>query len=123
MLLKLRPSGLGSGIDKGRQDYETREGPEKHLRWFRSFAVQGPMTRADRVATFEEARLSKERERRADWQHACRPLMEEAGVAAVTRQVHLALHGRHARHRSVREHEQRPAVATGDGGYLLSCTG
>ena len=35
--------------------------------------------------------LSKERERRADWQHACRPLMEEAGVAAVTRQVHLAL--------------------------------
>ena len=29
--------------------------------------------------------LSKERERRADWQHACRPLMEEAGVAAVTR--------------------------------------
>jgi hypothetical protein len=35
--------------------------------------------------------LSKERERRADWQHACRLLMEEAGVAAVTRQVHLAL--------------------------------
>jgi hypothetical protein len=91
MPLKLRPSGLGSGIDKGRQDYETREGPEKHLRWFRSFAVQGSMTRADRVATFEEARLSKERERRADWQHACRPLMEEAGVAAVTRQIHLAL--------------------------------
>ena len=50
MPLKLRPSGLGSGIDKGRQDRETREGPEKHLRWFRSFAVQGPMTRADRVA-------------------------------------------------------------------------
>jgi hypothetical protein len=57
MPLKLRPSGLGSGIDKGRQDYETREGPEKHLRWFRSFAVQGSMTRADRVATFEEAKV------------------------------------------------------------------
>jgi hypothetical protein len=51
MPLKLRPSGLGSGIDKGRQDYETREGPEKHLRWFRSFAVQGPMTRADDFTT------------------------------------------------------------------------
>jgi hypothetical protein len=56
MPLKLRPSGLGFGIDKGRQDHETREGPEKHLRWFRSFAVQGPMTRTDRVATFEEAK-------------------------------------------------------------------
>jgi hypothetical protein len=46
MALKLRPTGLGSGIDKNRQDYsvytggwdigciyETRGGPE-HLRWF-----------------------------------------------------------------------------------------
>jgi hypothetical protein len=68
MALKLRPTGLGSGIDKDRQDYpvytggwdigriyETRGGPE-HLRWFWSFAVQGPMTRSDRVATFEEAK-------------------------------------------------------------------
>jgi hypothetical protein len=60
MALKLRPSRLGSGIDKERQDYtvysggwdigriyETRGGPE-HLRWFWSFAVQGPMTRSDR---------------------------------------------------------------------------
>jgi hypothetical protein len=67
MALKLRPSRLGSGIDKERQDYtvysggwdigriyETRGGPE-HLRWFWSFAVQGPMTRSDRVASFEEA--------------------------------------------------------------------
>jgi hypothetical protein len=30
-------------------------GPE-HLRWFWSFAVQGPMTRADKVATLEEAK-------------------------------------------------------------------
>jgi hypothetical protein len=50
--LILRPTGLGSGIDKERQDYtvytggwdigriyETRGGPE-HLRWFWSFAVQ-----------------------------------------------------------------------------------
>ena len=49
MLLKLRPSGLGSGIDKGRQDYETREGPEKHLRWFRSFAVQGHHPQGQRL--------------------------------------------------------------------------
>jgi hypothetical protein len=35
--------------------YETRGGPE-HLRWFWSFAVQGPMTRSDRVATLEEAK-------------------------------------------------------------------
>ena len=68
MALILRPTGLGSGIDKDRQDYtvytggwdigriyETRGGPE-HLRWFWSFAVQGPMTRSDRVATFEEAK-------------------------------------------------------------------
>jgi hypothetical protein len=57
MALKLRPTGLGPGIDKDRQDYtvytggwdiggsyETRGGPER-LRWFWSFAVQGPMTR------------------------------------------------------------------------------
>jgi hypothetical protein len=68
MALTLRPTGLGYGIDKDRQDYtvysggwdigriyETRGGPE-HLRWFWSFAVQGPMTRADKVATLEEAK-------------------------------------------------------------------
>jgi hypothetical protein len=68
MTLKLRPTRLGSGIDKDRQDYtvysggwdigriyETRGGPD-HLRWFWSFAVQGPMTCSDRVATFEEAK-------------------------------------------------------------------
>jgi hypothetical protein len=68
MALKLRPSGLGSGIDKGRTDYaiycggwavgriyETRGGPE-HLRWFWSLTVTGPMTRSDNVATLEEAR-------------------------------------------------------------------
>jgi hypothetical protein len=71
MALKLRPTGLGSGIDKDRQDYtvysggwdigriyETRGGPE-HLRWFWSFAVQGPMTRSDRVATLEDANSKK----------------------------------------------------------------
>jgi hypothetical protein len=69
MALILRPTGLGSGIDKDRRDYtvhtggwdigriyETRGGPE-HLRWFWSFAVQGPMTRSDRVASFEEAKV------------------------------------------------------------------
>jgi hypothetical protein len=68
MALKLRPTGLGAGIDKDRQDftvysggwavgriYETRGGPDR-LRWFWSFTVQGPMTRADKVATLEEAK-------------------------------------------------------------------
>jgi hypothetical protein len=68
MLLKLRPSGLASGIDKDRSDYtvfsgeweigriyQTRGGPES-LRWFRSMNANGPMTRSDRVATLEEAK-------------------------------------------------------------------
>ena len=53
MALKLRPSGLGSGIDKDRPDYtavtgewevgriyETRGGPD-NLRWFWSMTVNG----------------------------------------------------------------------------------
>jgi hypothetical protein len=68
MSLKLRPTGLGSGIDKDRPDYtvftgewevgriyETRGGPDS-LRWFWSMTVNGPMTRSDRVATLEEAK-------------------------------------------------------------------
>jgi hypothetical protein len=63
MPLKMRPTGLGSGIDKDRADYtvftgewevgriyETRGGPD-NLRWFWSMTVNGPMTRSDRVAT------------------------------------------------------------------------
>ena len=59
MALKLRPTGLGSGIDKDRPDYtvvtgewevgriyETRGGPD-NLRWFWSITVNGPMTRSD----------------------------------------------------------------------------
>ena len=55
MALKLRPSGIGSGIDKDRPDYtvvtgewevgriyETRGGPD-NLRWFWSMTVNGPM--------------------------------------------------------------------------------
>ena len=66
--LKLRPTGLGSGIDKDRPDYsvysgewevgriyETRGGPDS-LRWFWSLTVNGPMTRADCEATLEEAK-------------------------------------------------------------------
>jgi hypothetical protein len=61
MPLKLRPTGLGSGIDKDRPDYsvytgeweigriyEVRGGPD-HLRWFWSFTLHGPMTRSDRA--------------------------------------------------------------------------
>ena len=68
MPLTMRPTGLGAGIDKDRQDftvysgdwavgrtYETRGGPA-HLRWFWSFTVTGPMTRSDRVSTLEEAK-------------------------------------------------------------------
>ena len=68
MSLKLRPTGLGSGIDKDRPDYavycggwdvgriyETRGGPDS-LRWFWSLTVNGPMTRSDKVATLEEAK-------------------------------------------------------------------
>ena len=68
MALKLGPTGLGSGIDKDRQDftiysgewavgriYEVRGGPD-HLRWFGSLTVDPPMACSDRVATLEEAK-------------------------------------------------------------------
>jgi hypothetical protein len=52
LALKLRPSALGSGIDKDRADYavycETRGGPDS-LRWLWSLTVNGPMTRARTV--------------------------------------------------------------------------
>ena len=61
MTLKLRPTGLGSGIDKDRADYsvfcggwdvgriyETRGGPD-NLRWFWSLTANGPMARAPRT--------------------------------------------------------------------------
>jgi hypothetical protein len=61
MALKLRPTGLGSGIDKDRPDYtvctgewevgriyQTRGGPDS-LRWFWSLSVNGPMADAGRV--------------------------------------------------------------------------
>jgi hypothetical protein len=68
MPLKLRPTGLGSGIDKDRADYtvysgkwaigriyETRNGPDS-LRWFWSMTVNPPMTHSGRVPTLEEAK-------------------------------------------------------------------
>ena len=68
MPLKLRPTDLGSGIDKDRPDcsvysgewevgriYQTRGGPDS-LRWFWSLTINGPTTRADCVATFDEAK-------------------------------------------------------------------
>jgi hypothetical protein len=57
MPLKLRPTGLGSAIDEDRigRIYQTRGGPDS-LRWFWSMTVNGPVTRADRVATLEEAK-------------------------------------------------------------------
>jgi uncharacterized protein (DUF736 family) len=68
MPLKLRSSRLGSEINKDRPDYivssgqwdvgriyQVRGGPE-NMRWFWSMTVNGPMTRADRVATLEVAK-------------------------------------------------------------------
>ena len=68
MPLKLRPTGLGSGIDKNWPDYtvvtgesevgriyQTRGGPDS-LRWFWSLTINCPTTRSDRVATLEEAK-------------------------------------------------------------------
>ena len=68
MPLTMRPTGLGAGIDKDRPDYtvftgeweigriyETRGGPD-NLRGFWSMTVNGPMTRAGRVATLDEAK-------------------------------------------------------------------
>jgi hypothetical protein len=62
MPLKLRPTGLGSGIDKDRPDYtvftgewevgriyETRGGPD-NLRWFWSMTVNGPRLLAPTAA-------------------------------------------------------------------------
>ena len=58
MPLKLRPSDLSSAIDEDRigRIYQTRGGPDS-LRWFWSMTVNGPMTRSDRVATLEEAKV------------------------------------------------------------------
>jgi hypothetical protein len=66
--LTMRPTGLGSGIDKDRPDYgvftgeweigriyQTRGGPDG-LRWFWSLTFNPPMARSDRVATLEEAK-------------------------------------------------------------------
>ena len=81
MPLTMRPTGLGAGIDKDRQDftiysggwdgagfYETRGGPD-HLRWFWSFTVTCPMTRSDRVSTMEEAKaqLADEARELREW--------------------------------------------------------
>ena len=61
MSLKLRPFSVRvfppstcGGWDVGRI-YESRGCPDS-LRWFWSLTVNGPMTRADRVATLEEAK-------------------------------------------------------------------
>ena len=62
--------------------------PEERMRGDVAFSrTPYPFPTTDRgvLRTIGDARdymlaLSKERERRADWQHACRLLMEEAGV-------------------------------------------
>jgi hypothetical protein len=67
MPLTMRPTGLGSGIDKDRADYTVFTGEWEvgriyqtrsrldSLCWFWSLTVNGPMTRSDRVATLEGA--------------------------------------------------------------------
>jgi hypothetical protein len=79
MALTMRPTGLGSGIDKDRADYtvycggwdvgriyQTRGGPDS-LRWFWSFYQHGPMMRSGRVATLEEAKAQKSWEAGKAW--------------------------------------------------------
>ena len=79
MPLKLRPSGLSSGIDKDRGDYgvcsgdwdvgriyKTPDGPD-HLGWFRSMNVNGPMTRSGRMPTLEEANKAQFQKSWDDW--------------------------------------------------------
>jgi hypothetical protein len=66
MALKLRPTGLGSGIDKDRPDYTVYTGEWDVGRIYEiaaaptifagSMTVNGPMTPSDRVATLEEAK-------------------------------------------------------------------
>jgi hypothetical protein len=41
--------------------YPTRGGPDS-LRWFWSLTINGPMTRADKVATLEEAKAQFQKE-------------------------------------------------------------
>ena len=66
MPLKLRPTGLGSEIDKDRQDYTVYIGKWAvgriyDLRWFWSFSQHGPMMRSGRVSTLEEAKAQFQR--------------------------------------------------------------
>ena len=65
MAFTMRPTGLGSGIDKDRPDYTVVAGEWPHLRntpRSRQSALvlvddrNGPMTRSDRVAALEEAK-------------------------------------------------------------------
>jgi hypothetical protein len=63
MTLKLRLTGLGSGIDKYRPDYTVYSGqwPVGRIyqaRWFWSLIVSGPITRAAQVATWKRPRHS-----------------------------------------------------------------
>ena len=94
MPLKLRPTGLGSGIDKDRADYtvfcgewnigriyEVRGAPE-HLRWFWSlhFPTKPQSLRTDnRVATLEAAKAEFRGEL------GCLEGVGEAGGGTVTR--------------------------------------
>ena len=73
MPLKLRPTGLGSEIDKERQDYTVYigkwavgriydvQGSPESLRWFWSFSQHGPMMRSGRVSAFQEAKAQFQR--------------------------------------------------------------
>jgi hypothetical protein len=92
MPLTMRPTGLGSGIDKDRADYsvfcgewnigriyEVRGGPDD-LRWFWSFTLHGPMTRSDRAATLEEAKAQFQKswdewKARAKWRRRSDPAL------------------------------------------------
>ena len=65
MPLTMRPTGLGSGIDRDRKDYTVYSGGSASTKPAVAPSIyagsgplpfQSPMTRSDRVATFEEAK-------------------------------------------------------------------
>jgi hypothetical protein len=67
MPLKLRATGLGSGIDKDRPDYPVYSGEweigriyQTSLRWFWSLTVNGPMTRSGGDARRGQGTVSEE---------------------------------------------------------------
>jgi hypothetical protein len=83
-------SPRGEGHDPERDVVYESRGPDS-LRWFWSLTVNGPMTRADRVATLEEAKAQFQKSWDAwkAWGEAGRGALKSGDTE----------HGEYARHR------------------------